>query len=443
MSVGLSLVLVVLFLLMNAFFVIAEFSLVRVRKSQVDLAVEEGKRGAQAAKTIAENVNAYLSACQLGITLASLALGWLGEPAISALFHPLFDLLGLPASVGSAISVAIGYLIMTTLHVVAGELIPKSFAIFATERYALGTAGPLMAFYRITYPVMWLFNTITNGVVRLAGHDPANEHDVYTGDEIRLLIDESTESGLIDPEQNEFVDNIFDIADKDVESIMTPRPDMTCLDMEATLAENLRVVEEHKFTRYPVYRNDKDDIVGFVHIKDLYGLGPDDTMEDVRIRRIVAAPEGMAVVKLLQLLKREKTKIAIVVDEHGGTSGLVTMGDVFEEIVGDYDDEYSHGAASATLTEVSPDHFVTTGACPIDDFAERLGFKTEGFDEYDTLGGLLLDVLDRIPNVGDKATYVEDGVRVDFIIRSMDVRRINQVEFWVTRPKPADQDQEE
>lgn len=438
MSIGISLVLVVFFLAMNAFFVIAEFALVRVRKSQLELAVEEGKPGAKAAMEIALNVNKYLSACQLGITLASLALGWLGEPAFSALIRPLFVLFGLPEAVISVVAVAIGYFIMTTLHVVTGELIPKSFAIFATERYALFTARPLMAFYKITYPIMVLFNGITNAVVRIAGHDPANEHEVYTDDEIKLLIDESTESGLIAPEQNEFVDNIFDIADKDAESLMTPRPDMVCLCMNDTLEENMRIVTEAKFTRFPVYRRDKDDIVGFVSVKDLYNLSPESTMDDVRVRRIVAVPEGMPVVKLLKVLKREKTKMALVVDEHGGTSGLVTMGDIFEEIVGDFDDEYAHGLSDA-LTEVAPNHFISTGACPIDDFAECMGFKDENFTEYETLGGLLLDVLDRIPDVGDEANYEEDGTKVRFVVRSMDARRINQVEFWVTEAAPDDQ----
>ena len=152
------------------------------------------------------------------------------------------------------VAVAIGYFVMTTLHVVVGELIPKSFAIFATERYALFTAGPLMAFYKITYPVMILFNGITNAVVRLTGHDPANEREVYTGDEIKLLIDESTESGLIDPEQNEFVDNIFDLGDKDAEAIMTPRTNLVCIDLEDSLEENMALVTRYKYTRYPVCR---------------------------------------------------------------------------------------------------------------------------------------------------------------------------------------------
>lgn len=435
MPVALSLLLVVFFLLMNAFFVVAEFSLVRVRRSQIDMLAAEGKPGAKNASLIAHDVNAYLSACQLGITLASLALGWLGEPAVSALFHPLFDLIGLSPSVASAISMAIGFVIITALHIVVGELIPKSLAIFSTERYALFTATPLVWFYRLTYPVMWLFNSITSGVMRMLGHDPADEHQVYTEDELRLLIDESTESGLIDSEQNEFVDNIFDISDRDVSAIMTPRPDMICIMLGDTLEENLAVVDEHKFTRYPVCREDKDDIVGFVHIKDIYDLADDATMADVRIRPIAAVPEGMAVAKLLRTLREGRTKIAIAVDEHGGTSGLVTLDDVVAEIIGDFDDEYQHGS-SEELVELEQGHYTMPGSYSIDDFADLFGFDRDGFPEYDTVGGLVLDLLGHIPAPGDKACYREGEASVHMAVREMDGNRVAQVELWVTSERP-------
>lgn len=435
MSVGLSLLLVVFFLAMNAFFVVAEFSMVRVRPSQVDILVDNGVRGAKNAKIITSDVNSYLGACQLGITLASLALGWLGEDAFASIAESLLGLTSIPLAAQIAIGGAIGFIILTTLHVVVGELIPKSFAIFSTERYVLFTATPLLWFYRITFPVMWLFNAITNAVVRLCGHNPADEHEVYTEEEIRLLIDESTESGLIDSEQNEFVDNIFDIAEKDASALMTPRTDMVCLDLSDSLEDNLKVVAEHKYTRYPVYRRDKDDIVGFVHIKDLYNLGPNSTMADVEgfMRMVVAAPEGMSVTKLLQLLKREKTKLAIVVDEHGGTSGLVTMGDIFEEIVGDFDDEYIHGDGD-DIVEIAPGHYKTVGLCPIDDFAEKVGLGKERFEDssFETLAGLLLELFDRIPAAGDTVSFVEGSIVVDFTVVSMDVRRIDEVDFTVS-----------
>ena len=432
MPIGVSLVLVVFFLLMNAFFVMAEFALVRVRRSQIEILVEEKRAGAKYASLVAGNVNAYLSACQLGITLASLALGWLGEPAVSALFHPLFELLGVPESLMVGISVAIGFCLITALHIIVGELIPKSLAIFSTERYALFTAGPLVWFYRLTFPIMWLFNTITTGIVRLLGHDPADEREVYTEEEIRLLIDESTENGLIDIERQEYVDNIFDIADKDAEAVMTPRPNMVCLSMEDTLEENLRLVNAHKFTRYPVYRQDKDDIVGFVHIKDLYNIDPQTSMEDIRIRRMIAAPESMSVVKLLGLFKREKTKIALVVDEHGGTSGLVTMGDIIGEIIGDYEDEYLHGI-NDSFRKISANHYLATGSCDIDDFLELLDIKPADPIEFETVGGLLFDLFDCIPEAGDTITYVQGATTVRFTIRSMENHRVGQIEFWVTQ----------
>ena len=259
---------------------------------------------------------------------------------MSALFEPLFKALNVPEAATHGISIVIGFVIITALHIVVGELIPKSLAIFSTERYALFTATPLVWFYRITYPVMWLFNSITNGVMKMLGHDVANEHEVYTDEEIKLLIDESTESGLIDPEQNEYVDNIFDLGDKDAEAIMTPRTDVVCIDLDDPLEESLQTVLQYKYTRYPVCRGSKDRIVGFVHVKDLYTMPKDATVDDLRVRMIQAVPEGVPIAKLLQTLQEKRTKIAVVIDEHGGTAGIVTMSDIMEQIVGRIDDEY-------------------------------------------------------------------------------------------------------
>ena len=422
MPIGLSLVLVVLFLMMNAFFVIAEFAMVRVRPSQVEMALEAGKPGAAAAKRVTDNVNAYLSACQLGITLASLALGWLGEPAFSALIRPLLVPLGMPDAAISAIAIAFGYILMTTLHVVVGELIPKSFAIFATEAWALRTSRPLVWFYRLTFPIMWLFNTITNGVVRLTGHDPENEREVYTDEEIKLLIDESTENGLIDPAANEYVDNIFDIGDKDAEAIMTPRTDVVCLDLEGSLEENLAAVRNYKFTRYPVCRESKDRIVGFVHVKDLYTASGAKSIEDLRIRPIIAVPEGLSVSKLLSKLQAEHTKIAVVVDEHGGTSGIVTMSDVMEQIVGRVDDEYAHGD-NDSVVEIAEGDYLIDGSMPIGEVVELLGFAPEEATKCETAGGLLLALFDRIPDEGDEV----DSGPAHFTVEEMDNLRVGKI----------------
>ena len=378
MHIGLSLILVVLFLAMNAFFVIAEFALVRVRKSQLELAVEQGKKGAKSAMYIAENVNQYLSACQLGITLASLALGWLGEPAFSALIRPLFEMI--------------------------------------------------------------LFNGITNGVVRLTGHDPANEREVYTGDEIKLLIDESTESGLIDPEQNEFVDNIFDLGDKDAEAIMTPRTDLVCVDLEDSLEENMALVTRYKYTRYPVCRETKDRIVGFVHVKDLYLMQKGSTIDDLPVRTIEAVPESIPVAKLLQVLQEGSTKIAVVVDEHGGTAGIVTMTDIMEQIVGHVDDEYRH-ADSELVKKLTDDTMMIDGGMAVGDFEELIGFTPEDAEDCETLGGLIMDVLDRIPSEGESLTLEGKEVTAKLTVVRMDRHRIDRVKLVLT-PKPKQEEEE-
>ena len=434
MPVALSLFLVLFFLLMNAFFVAAEFSLVRVRKSQVEILVDEGRSGAKYTKLVADNVNAYLSACQLGITLASLALGWLGEPAVSQLIEGPLLAIGLPEAAIHGIAIAVGFIVITALHIVVGELIPKSLAIFSTERYALFTATPLVWFYRITYPIMWLFNSITNGVMKLLGHDIANEHEVYTDEEIKLLIDESTESGLIDPEQNEYVDNIFDLGDKDAEAIMTPRTNVICLDLEDSLEENLALIMQYKYTRYPVCRGNKDRIVGFVHVKDLYTLPPDSTMEDLRIRTIQAVPEGIPIAKLLQTLQEKRTKIAVVIDEHGGTSGIVTMSDIMEQIVGRIDDEYAHGGSDAAV-RLDDGSYLVDGAMAIDEVEELIGFEPEEASECETTGGLLLSLFDRIPEEGDSVTIEHDGLKATFTVVDMDRHRIDKVRV-VLEQKP-------
>lgn len=431
-----SILLVIFFLLMNAFFVVAEFALVRVRKSQLELAIEEEKPGAVAAKKIAENINAYLSACQLGITLASLAIGWLGEPAVSAVLEMPLLALGLPEATIYPICVAVGFFIVTTLHVVAGELIPKSFAIFSTERYALATARPLQVFYKVTYPLMLIFNGITNAFVRLSGHDPANEHEVYTDEEIKILIDESTESGLIDPEQNEYVDNIFDLGDKDAEAIMTPRMDMICLDTEDTLEENLELIHEHKYTRYPVCHGSKDEIIGFVHVKDLFNQEAGLPLEEWNIRELPAVPETLPIARLLELLREMRTGICLVIDEHGGTAGIVTMSDVFEQIVGRIDDEYYHDDEGEEVIELSDGTYLVDGAMAIDELEEVIGFAPDEADEVETAGGLFMALLDKIPDEGDEAVLVHHDTRVTFTVLSMDRHRIDKVRCVVTTEEP-------
>ncbi len=441
MSVGISIVLVVFFLLMNAFFVIAEFSLVRIRKTQIDVMMEEGVRGAKRAQVISENVNAYLSACQLGITLASLALGWLGEPAVSSVIHEPLASIGLPDAAVSAIAVAIGFIIITALHIVIGELVPKSLAILSTEKYALFTATPLYWFYRITYPIMWLFNTTTNGIMRLTGHDVTSEHQAYTEEEIKILLEESAESGELATDQYEILDNVFDLDDKDAKAIMTPRTELVAIDIDDDLDTILDIMGKNKFTRYPVFKDNKDNIIGFIHIKDAYRLPPDATKNDLIIRPINPVPESLGIDKLLQMLQDNHTKIAVVVDEHGGTSGIVTMSDIIAQIIGSVEDEYLHDDQDEIL-KIGEDSYVVDGSLPVDQFVEFIGYEPVPIYDYETAGGLMLDLLDKIPTEGDSVELRHDGRSIMLKIDAMDALRIDKigVEF---KPEPEEKGEEE
>ena len=441
MSITLSLILVAFFLFMNAFFVVAEFSLVRVRKSQLQIAQEEGKSGVKAALRIANNVNAYLSACQLGITLASLALGWLGEPAVSELIKPALSVFELSDEAISAIAVAVGFALVTALHIVLGELIPKSLAIFSTDRYARLTASPLVWFYRLTAPVMWLFNTITNGVMKLLGHDIAKEQEVYTGEDIQLLIDESTESGLIDPRQKEFVDNVFSLYSKDVSSIMTPRTDLECFDLELPYSQNIEMIKRCQHTRYPVCRGDKDHIEGFINIKDLYWKDEeirDKYYDNLPVREITAVSESISVQRLLQIMEDKEIKFVLVVDEYGGTAGIVTSSDITEQIVGSIDDELVHNEES-DVVPLSFDRFLIDASIPVSEVTDLIGFVPEEAEECETAAGLLLNLFDRIPKVGNQISAEYKNTKAVFTVLAMERHRIEKISVKIEKHQVEDE----
>ena len=435
----LSIVLVVFFLFMNAFFVIAEFSLVKVRRSQIEMQVSKNAIGAKQAKRVSDNVNAYLSACQLGITLASLALGWLGEPAVSALIRPLLVELGLSAAAISAIAVAVGFIIITALHIIVGELIPKSMAIFNTERYALVTAPVLVVFYYMTWPVMWLFNSITNGVMKLTGHNTSEEHDAYTDEEIKILVDESYKSGLIEESQYQYMDNLFDLEETQVGDIMTPRIDMVCLYTDDTPEEKMAVIAENMYTRYPLCEEDKDNVIAFVHIKDLLLMDKGET--SLPTRPIEVVPDSMPVPKLLKVFQKKKTKIAIVVDEHGGTAGLVTLSDIMDDLLGPIDDEYEH--EDDEIQVLDDHHLICDGGVALDDFIKvsviNIDEEEEDSDDYTTLSGLIYGLMDRIPDEGDKISVSN----WEFTILEMDAHRIVKIEAEELPPQQEEDSEAE
>ena len=431
MTILFNIFLVVFFVLLNAFFVVAEFSMVKVRRSQISMLAADGRPAARYAKLVTDDLNAYLSACQLGITLASLALGWLGEPAVSKMIGPLLYALGFSEAAVHGISVAFGFAIITTLHIVLGELVPKSLAILSTERYVLMSAMPLYYFYRLTYPIMWLFNTITSQLLRLAGHSMAEENNAYSDEELQLLLAESHRSGLLDHDKYEYVDNIFELSEKDAESIMTPRVDMVCLYVEDPLSAHLATASESKFTRYPVCTGDKDHLLGFVHIKDLYALSADRSLHTI-VRDILMVHESTAVPKLLQLFKADNTKIAAVIDEHGGVSGIVTLSDAISEIVGDIEDEYAHGEEDIWRA-LGDDRYEASGSAPLELLVQQLGLTLPEETESETIGGFLLELSGELPEEGQQLTY---GA-LSFTIKTLADAKIVSVTITSKPAEPA------
>ncbi|OOM68526.1 hemolysin family protein [Clostridium sp. BL-8] len=418
-----SIIIAILLVFMNGFFVATEFAMVKVRKSRIETLAIEGSRNAKYALKVVKDLNSYLSACQLGITLASLGLGWIGEPAVSEALSPLFSLLKLSESTVYSISFVLGFSIITGLHIVLGELTPKSLAIINTESIAMYTAFPLIAFYRLTYPIMWTFNHSTNLVLRIFGISQVEEHEAaHTDEEIKLLVEDSYKHGLIDQTELTFVDNIFDFSEKTVREIMIPRTDMACIFIEDTFDEIIEYVLKEQLTRYPACRDSKDNVIGFIHIKDLFKLKfeGNENIEEI-IREIKFVPESLSISELFKTFKKEKAQMAIIIDEFGGTSGLVTTEDILEEIVGEIQDEFDDDVEEE-IRKNENGSYVVDGRVHIGDINELLDIEIE-VENIDTIGGWIYSQLKSYPKPKEKVSYEE----YEFIILKCDRKRISQV----------------
>ena len=422
---SLKILVVVLLVFGNAFFVAAEFSIVKMRSSRLDVLIAAGNRRASYAKTLADRLDVALSVTQLGITIVSLGLGWLGEPVVASLLHPAFSWFGVPESAVETVSFAIAFFLITSLHIVGGELIPKNVAIRKVEGVALTVALPLLVFQRIMYPFVWLLNHVANWTEMHLGLGVVTKQEdvAHTEEEIRVLMEESHRQGLIDKTELEFVDNVFDFADLSVREIMIPRTDMVCLDLEDSLEESIEMAMEERLTRYPICDGGKDNIIGFLHIKDFLQTLYKKEEPDLRklARHALVVPEAMAVSRLLQTMQQERSQLAIVVDEYGGTAGMVTIEDVIEEIVGDIQDEFD---TDRPLVEKK-------GACLYSVDAKMLLEELEDIlevaideEEIDSVGGWLSAHVDNPPRIGQKATFGDaqffveetEGVRVTRVL---------------------------
>lgn len=424
LPLGLSLPLILFLVLMNGFFVAAEFAMVKVRGSRIDTLASEGHARAKLASHLTGNLDAYLSACQLGITIASLGLGWIGEPAIARVIEPLFVAFGFHNEVViHTVSFILAFTIITVVHIVLGELAPKTVAIRKAERITLLTATPLVYFYKIMYPFIRLLNGTANQLLKLTGIEPASEKDsAHTEDEIRILMKESHKNGLIDNTELTLVDNIFDFAETNAREIMIPRTEMICLNTNLSLADNKKIALEQMLTRYPVCENDKDNIIGFVHIKDLL-KDTTHSLHDIRqiTRPITTVPESMQISTLLKLMQKRKSQISILIDEYGGTSGLVTLEDIMEEIVGEIQDEFDEEREQ--LEKKDDNSYSISGLMLIEEVNSFFGLDIET-DDYDTIGGWLYSRIE-IPPTNNQCVDYPGGY--EFVIEETDHLRISRI----------------
>lgn len=421
-------VFLILFLVfLNGFFVAAEFAMVKVRGSRIDSLISEGNLRAKLASNVTHNLDAYLSACQLGITLASLGLGWVGEPAIARMLEPWLERLGMNAIAIHSVAFIIAFSIITFLHIVLGELAPKTLAIRKSESITLYTAPPLTLFYKIMYPFIWFLNGTANRMLRRFGIEPASEHEsAHTEEEIRILMQESHASGLIDNTELTLVDNIFDFAETHAREIMIPRTEMNCLYANLSFEENKAIALKEMHTRYPVCDNDKDNIIGFVHIKDILKVSSTGLTNIRQITRpVTTVPESMQISQLLKLLQKKRTQIAILIDEYGGTSGLVTLEDIMEEIVGEIQDEFDEERPD--LEKIDETTYSINGLMLIEEVNGFFGLSI-GTDDYDTIGGWIYSQIEIPPKKGQR---VFCGDTHEFVIEETDHLRISRVRVRV------------
>lgn len=418
------LLLVFFLIAMNGFFVAAEFACVKIRPSRLETLIQEGSRQAKYAKKLTDHLDASLSVTQLGITLASLGLGWVGEPAVATLILPITHAIGLDDVIGHTIALALAFSIITGLHIVLGELTPKTMAIQNVEKIMLSVALPMLVFHRVMYPFVWLLNHVANWVAhRMGFHTTSEGDDAHTEEEIRLLMEESHRQGLIDDTEVDFVDNVFDFTDLNVREIMTPRTDVVCLYLEDTMDENLHIILEEQLTRYPICHEDKDHIVGFLHVKDLMRVMVEGRKPNLRrlVRKALIVPESMDVSVLLKTMQKQRSQMAIVVDEYGGTAGMVTIEDIVEEIVGDIQDEFDEERPTAERR--GKRIFSVDAKMLLEELEDILEIDIED-EDVDTVGGWLYDQIGQAPRVGQMAAsggnlfYVEevDGVRITRVL---------------------------
>lgn len=432
----LNIVFTVLLVLLNGFFVAAEFAFVKVRPSQIDIKAQSGNRLAKLVQSMLHDLNYYLSATQLGITVASLALGWVGESVVAAVVMAIIDQLNVeltPALVHK-IAIATSFTLITIMHIVLGEQAPKVLAIQKPETTSMAIAIPLRAFAFLTFPLIWVLDRLSNMVAGLFGGNATHGSEVHTSEELRLLLDQSKQSGEIQESEHELLENVFEFNDRMVKQIMVPRTKIAAVDLNTPQDAVLEMVYNEGYSRIPVYESNIDNIVGVLYVKDLLQIiRRQEPLELAKIMRpAYFVPETKKINRLLRQFQRKHMHMAIVSDEFGGVSGIVTIEDIMEELVGEIQDEYDNEVP--VVEKVSETEYRVNTATPIPDANEHLPHPLPEGDDYETVGGLLNVLYGNIPEVGDVA--VLDNYEFRVLKRSR--RAVELVQIRVTDGEEQD-----
>ncbi|MEK4520961.1 hemolysin family protein [Psychrobacillus sp. FSL W7-1493] len=412
----------------TAFFVASEFAIVKVRTTRIDQLLAEGNKKAINAKKVVSNLDEYLSACQLGITITALGLGWLGEPTIERILHPAFEYFELPESVSSLLSFIIAFSLVTYIHVVVGELTPKTFAIQRSEQITLAVAKPLVIFDKIMYPVIHGMNGSARFLAtKVFGLEPVSESEVaHSEEELRMILSDSFKGGEINQAEYKYVNKIFEFDDRIAKEIMVPRTEITSIDKDLTLSEVFEVVGVEQFTRYPVTDGDKDHIIGLVNMKNLltaFIRDPANATTPVAdyMQPIIRVIENMPIADLLLKIQRERIHMAILMDEYGGTSGLVTIEDIIEEIVGDIRDEFDTDELPE-VQKVAENHYIIDAKMLIESLNDLLNINIDE-EDIDTIGGWFMT---KSYDVVSGEKLLEQGY--EFTVKEIDGHHIQYLE---------------
>ena len=421
--------------LVNGFFVAAEFALVSVRRTRIDELIAQGNRVARVVRKAIQHPDRFIAAAQLGITLASLGLGWLGEPALAHLIAPAIDLIPVPESwvnfTAHGVAVAIAFALITFLHVVVGELAPKSITLQRPEQTAMLVAQPIMWAEWVFRPGIWLLNGAGNLLLKLLGFEPASGHELtHSLEEIKMLLAASAAHGLLEDSEHDMLDAVFNLRQLLVRQVMVPRTEMTMLPADATLRDVLELQREHPHAKYPVYEHDPDHIAGILYLRDIVGEFAKGNLEaPVRafMRPAIFLPETARINAALTAFRSSRQHIAIVLDEYGGTAGLITLEDILEEIAGEIPDQYEPDEPD--IVRAPDESWLVNGLSLIEEVNEALGLSLSD-ENYDTIGGYFMGRLERIPQKGDEVTI--DGVRMR--VEQVDGLRVDHLRIFI----PAD-----